>query len=248
MKMKMKRIIILMMFGITMMSEAVIFEYQDIIGDDNGPGTYIYPTNKVFVESGFDIKKVKIEEEKDFYNFVFEIPVKFKNEWKNANGWDIQQFDVYMNFGKGKNKHTISGRNVKIKKGWDKVLLVSPAKNEVLIKKELIKNDMISDDSKMKEENIIKDILLPELFEIKGNVLTAKIKKINLKDMKKLKGVQVFMTSAEAYPGAFNTYIRTVNKEKTEWRFGGGVDDENGNGDPNVIDILGENKSLANYN
>ena len=43
---------------------------------------------------------------------------------------------------------------------------------------------------------------------------------------------------------AENSIIRDVNEYNSKWGFGGGTDYI---GDPNVIDILGDNSNLGNY-
>ena len=68
----------------------VIFEKADAKGDDNGPGTYTYPTDRVFNPSAFDLTNLKIADAGANYNFTFTIATDFKNEWKNAGGWDVK--------------------------------------------------------------------------------------------------------------------------------------------------------------
>ena len=236
---------VLMFVGVFAFGE-VRFEKRDIEGDDNGPGTYIYPENRVFEKQCFDLIEFKIEDDKDLrvYKFIFTIPINFKNEWKNANGWDVQMFDVYMNFGKSKYHQTIAGRNLYIPSGWDKVLVVSPAARKRMLNTELLgKNKSISDDLRTSED--IRDgIMLPETYTIKGNKLEVTIKKDKLKSMKKLKSLQVLVMGAEGFPRRSDSYNRIVNELVGEWRFGGGSDYY---GDTNAMDVLGDNDKLANY-
>ncbi len=221
-----------------------IFIYEDKKGDDNGPGTYTYPSEKVFVEGSFDLHVFKIYEEEDYYCFSFEVGADFKNEWKNKNGWDVQMFDVYLNLGEGKHKQTVAGRNVKLKQGWDKVLVVASEKNEKFWEREVLpKNEFVGDDES-ELENLIPNIKIPSAILIMQNKLIAKIEKNKIKDINKLKYIQVFVSGSEGYPNSQDSYIRTVNEYNSTWRFGGGNDFY---GDPNVIDIIGENKQLGNY-
>jgi carbohydrate-binding DOMON domain-containing protein len=230
----------------TAVSAEKLYSFKDLSGDDNGPGKYTYPKNIVFVKKSFDLTEFIIGEDGDDYTLSFKIAVPFKNDssWKNVNGWDIQMFDVYLNFGKGKYKHTIAGRNVKIKDGWDKAVIVSPEENKKMLEREIIpKNGDVFDDE-TDSENLVKDIIQPYSYQIDNNILTVRIKKIELEDLKKLKGVQVLVSGAEGFPSKQFSYIRNVNEQNSEWRFGGGTDYD---GDSNVIDILGDNSKLKNY-
>lgn len=230
----------------TAVSADNIYTFKDLTGDDFGPGKYTYPKNKVFIKKGFDLTEFIIGEDGDDYTFSFKMAVPFKNDpaWKNINGWDIQMFDVYFKFDKGIHKHTIAGRNCKIKDGWDKALIVSPEENKKMFEREITpKNTDIFDDE-TPSENIVKDILQPVSYQIDNNMLCVRVKKSELPSMETLKGVQVFVTSAEGFPSKQFSYIRNVNEQNSEWRFGGGTDYD---GDSNVIDILGDNSKLKNY-
>ena len=41
-------------------AEVQVFEMTDPTGDDNGPGTYVYPTNDVFKPGVFDLTKFRV--------------------------------------------------------------------------------------------------------------------------------------------------------------------------------------------
>lgn len=224
-------------------ASGVIFEFEDIKGDDNGPGVYTYPTDKVFLPGSFDLLKFAVVDGGATYNFKFTIPLDYKNEWKNAGGWDVQTYDVYMNLGTGKHKQTLNGRHVKVAEGWDKGLLVGPDKPSRMRKEIDDKNSEVMDDVS-DAENLIDDMLIPDEVVIEGNTLVAKIAKDKIGDLSKLASIQCFMLSSEGYPTKTDTYNRVVNEYSAQWRFGGGNDYE---GDPNVMDLLGPNDGLKNY-
>lgn len=221
----------------------VIFEKADAKGDDNGPGTYTYPTDRVFNPSAFDLTNFKIADAGANYNFIFTIATDFKNEWKNAGGWDVQMFDVYLNLGTGKFKHTVSGRHLKIAEGWDVAMVVGPDKSTRMAKEIADKNEEVFDDV-TPAENIAKSVLIPDAIVVKGNTLTAVIAKDKIGDLSKLNGVQAFVLGSEGYPNKGDTYNRVVNEFAAQWRIGGGSDYD---GDSNCMDILGDNKAMANY-
>lgn len=221
----------------------VVFSMEDIKGDDNGPGVYTYPTDKVFLPGSFDLLKFVVADGGSTYDFKFTIPLDYKNEWKNAGGWDVQSFDVYLNLGTGKHKQTLTGRHVKINEGWDKGILVGPDKPSRMRKEIDDKNSEVGDDVS-DPENLIDDVLIPDEIVIEGSTLIAKIAKDKVGDLSKLASIQCFMLSSEGYPTKTDTYNRVVNEYSAQWRFGGGNDYE---GDPNVMDILGENAALKDY-
>ncbi len=227
----------------TTAAAGVIFQMEDMLGDDNGPGTYTYPTDKVFVPGVFDLKGIKIADGGSTYDFTFTIAVDFKNDWKNFAGWDVQMFDVYMNLGTGKNKQAIQGRHVKMEEGWDVALMVGPDKPARMQKEIEDKNTDVGDDVS-DFENLVDSTFIPDNIAIAGNTMTVKIAKDKIGDLTKMTAIQVFMAGSEGYPTKTDTYNRVVNEYASQWRIGGGNDYF---GDPNVMDILGDNKKLGSY-
>ncbi|BDU50105.1 glucodextranase DOMON-like domain-containing protein [Haliovirga abyssi] len=222
---------------------AVLFSKEDVAGDDTGAGTYVYPTDKVFVPGAFDLLGVTVKDAGDSYAISLKIATDFKNDWKSAGGWDVQMFDVYFNLGTGKHHQTISGRHVKIAEGWDVAVMVGPDKPTRMRKEIDDKNSDVADDVS-DPENLVDDVLIPDEISIEGDTLTAKISKDKIGDLSKLNGVQAFVLGAEGYPSKEDTYNRVVNEYAAQYRFGGGSDYF---GDPNVMDILGDNSKLADY-
>ncbi len=221
----------------------VILEQTDVMGDDNGPGTYVYPTDKVFVPGAFDITGIMIKDGGTSYDIAITMATDFKNDWGNPAGWDVQLFDVYLNLGTGIHKQAIAGRHVKMAEGWDKAILIGPDKPTRMQKELDDKNIDVADDVS-DFETLVDDVLLPDEIITMGNTLTMKISKEKIGDLSNLKGTQVFVLSSEGYPTKTDTYNRVVNEYAAQWRFGGGSDYL---GDPNVIDILGDNTKLGNY-
>lgn len=221
----------------------ILVDKKDVVGDDNGPGTYCYPSDTIFARDGFDLRSVKLTETDTHYNFYIEIGRDFKNDWKMEGGWDIQLFDIYLNLGTGKNKQTISGRHVFINDGWDKAIIISPSPKSEVLGDIMGKNSSIKDDITT-AESISSSILTPDTVEVSGNILVAKILKDKIREMGNLKKLQVFLLGSEGEPTNSDTVNRVVNEYQAQWRFGGGTDYE---GDPNVIDILGDNTKLGSY-
>ncbi|MGM0509350.1 MAG: glucodextranase DOMON-like domain-containing protein [Fusobacteriota bacterium] len=231
----------------------LMFEKEDSKGDDNGPGNFTYPTDSAFVENGFDLEKISIEDGEENYQISITIGTNFKNEWDSPNGWDIQLFDVYLNTGEGKNKHTISGRNLKISTGWDKSIMISP--NDASVHPTTLEKTPISDvieekntsvvDDETPSENIVDDIFVPHSYRIDGKTIKVKISKSLVGDLSNIKSIQCFVLGAEAHPALEDTLNRNVMETASQWRFGVGTSYE---GAPKVIDILGDNTKLGDFN
>ncbi|MFW5714188.1 MAG: glucodextranase DOMON-like domain-containing protein, partial [Brevefilum sp.] len=75
---------------------AIVLEVQDPVGDDYGPGTYVYPEDAVFKESVFDANSFSVgyDQENLVLKFGFVGPVE--NPWGSPNGLSLQTLDVYI--------------------------------------------------------------------------------------------------------------------------------------------------------
>ena len=70
-----------------------VLERPDPTGDDNGPGTYAYPTNSVFVPGAFDLTNFQVSE--DGTNVYIQITIA---NLVNTFGSDFgaQLLDIYV--------------------------------------------------------------------------------------------------------------------------------------------------------
>lgn len=81
---------------------------DDPIGDDYGPGTYVYPQHEVFdVEGAFDIRQVVILQDELDLIFRVRIAGDLLNPWQAPNGFSIQAIDLYLSTGPGGSRETI---------------------------------------------------------------------------------------------------------------------------------------------
>ena len=73
-----------------------VLQVQDPIGDDDGPGTYVYPEDAVFKESVFDASTFSVgyDAENLVLKFGFVGPVE--NPWGSPNSFSLQTLDVYI--------------------------------------------------------------------------------------------------------------------------------------------------------
>ena len=78
--------------------------FTDPAGDDNGPGSYVYPTDSAFVPGAFDLTKLDVFINGTQAFFVAQIAGQVTNPF---GGYDIllQHLDVYLGSSSGKPSH-----------------------------------------------------------------------------------------------------------------------------------------------
>ncbi|MDK2869401.1 MAG: hypothetical protein PWP39_636 [Pyrococcus sp.] len=111
----------------------VLVDIADPEGDDHGPGTYTYPTDKVFVEGAFDLLRFRMLEQTDAYVMEFYFKELGGNPWNGPNGFSLQIIEVYLDFKEGGNTSAIKmfpdgpGANVKLdpRHPWDVALRIA---------------------------------------------------------------------------------------------------------------------------
>ncbi|WP_457754021.1 glucodextranase DOMON-like domain-containing protein [Thermococcus sp.] len=84
-----------------------IVDITDPEGDDYGPGTYTYATDKVFVKGAFDLLRFRMLEQTDAYVMEFYFKELGDNPWNGPNGFSLQIIEVYFDFKEGGNTSAI---------------------------------------------------------------------------------------------------------------------------------------------
>ena len=90
----------------------------DPAGDDNGPGTYTYPTNSAFAKGGFDLTALDVFIDGDDAIFVAKIAGDIVNPW-GGDEISHQRFNVYLGNGQTTTAHALPGTNLDTAGGWD---------------------------------------------------------------------------------------------------------------------------------
>jgi carbohydrate-binding DOMON domain-containing protein len=109
--------------------EPGIFAITDPVGDDNGPGTYQYPTNEVFrSDQGlFDLTGFSIKNDGEDYLLRFSF-AELTDPWKGKFGFSLPLIQVYIdNLEGGSIELFREGANVRLdsRHPWDKLLKLS---------------------------------------------------------------------------------------------------------------------------
>ena len=72
----------------------------DPAGDDNGPGSYVYPTSSAFSEGAFDVRELGVYEAGRDVNFAVTLDGPTTNPW-GGHQMSVQRFDLYLGSGTG---------------------------------------------------------------------------------------------------------------------------------------------------
>jgi len=91
--------------------------FTDPAGDDNGPGTYVYPTNPVYLPGIFDLTRLDVFVDGDDALFVAKIRGEVTNPW-GGDGISHQRFNVYLGSGTGSPVPALPGTNMNTAAPW----------------------------------------------------------------------------------------------------------------------------------
>lgn len=67
----------------------------DPAGDDNGPGSYVYPSDGAFNKGSFDLRSFGVYQDGDNVNFVTSVEGAINNPW-GGNGMSTQRLNIYL--------------------------------------------------------------------------------------------------------------------------------------------------------
>ena len=206
----------------------------DPTGDDNGPGTYVYPTDAVYKPGSFDLTELQVVPNGDTVEFRVSVNARIEDPWDSAawggNGFSVQMAFIHIDTdhkaGSGV-RDGLPGTNVRFAEdeAWDKVVIISPQGQTRL-------NSEIDQKAPQWKDRII----VPRITRASGRTLTAIVDTKSLGGAPQASwGYQVLMQSNEGFPDKTDLLTRKVNEYEGQHRFGGGTDFDN---DPHVIDIL----------
>lgn len=102
---------------------------EDPVGDDHGPGAYVYPLDTVFAPGSFDLKQVAFSRDAADLIVVAEMAAPIRNPWSSPIGLSIQTFDLYIDCDPGRGtgrRELLPGRNAALPAGfgWEAAIMV----------------------------------------------------------------------------------------------------------------------------
>jgi len=249
-------------------ADKLIFKLNDPVGDDHGPGSYVYPTNPVFRPGSFDLTGFEVyESESDvifnvYFKNWFTIPPDLQIS-NNKNLKDIfkailflQNIDIYIDKDHKYNSgitSLIPGRNAKVapESAWEQAIFIAP--QPYLARSEMGRL----------AKGMAGRVIVPATYDVRDNYVQCKISKKIMGQPTERWGYLVFVTGAEWETSAFSlsnwmqygpsyeepVLNRIVDQYPSEWEFGGG--DPSG-AVPNSIDMFvasgeSQEKMLGSY-
>ena len=235
-------------------AEKLLFKLTDPVGDDYGPGSYVYPKNTVFKPGSFDLTSFEVYESdsdiifKVYFKNWFTAPpdLQISND-KNLKdlfktNLYLQNIDIYIDKDHKLSSgitNAIPGRNVKIapESAWEQAVFISPQPFLARV------------ETKRLAKKIVDKIIIPANYEVSKNFVQFKMPKKILGQPDERWGYLVLVTGAEWETSMFSLsnwmnygssyeeplLNRIVDKSASEWEFGGG---DTSGAAPNVIDML----------
>ncbi len=207
---------------------------KDPTRDDDGPGTYQYPSDAVYKPGSFDLTSFEVETRGSEVVFRVGFRVKVEDPWDSkawqGNGFSLQFVQVYLDqdhqagsgFCEG-----LPGLNVRFRPEscWEKVVLISP-QGRARLQAEVAQ----------KAGALRPGVVIPKVTRVRGKTIEAVVDARDLGGApRKGWGYQAAAQSNEGYPDAKDLLTRKVNEYAGPHRFGGGSDWDC---DPHVMDIL----------
>jgi carbohydrate-binding DOMON domain-containing protein len=211
-----------------------IVVFNDPVGDDNGPGKYVYPTDPVYKPGSFDLTQLRVteipgKEKGDRVSFEVSVNSDLEDPWSMPApaAFSVQMAIIHIQTGKGGFTQGIPGTNVQFapEDAWNKVVILSPQPA-----------GRVRAEARQKAKDLVPAIVVPDEVVGKGRTITGIVdrKALGEGDISKW-GYQVIMQSNEGFPDKTDLLTRKVNEFEGQHRFGGGTDFDC---DPHVIDVL----------
>lgn len=211
--------------------------FKDPTGDDNGPGSYKYPTDTVYKRGSFDLTDFTFEKKGTKADVSLGFNTSLEDTWKTGSGFSVQMAFIFIDTdgkpGSGSTE-SLPGLNVKFAPefGWEKVIVLSP-QGSARVRAEVGNKAGAAKDN----------VLVPNRIKGSGRKVNATVDLAGLEGDPSQWRFQVLVQSNEGFPSGNDLLTRKVNEYEGQHRFGGGND---GECDPHVMDLLaGEGKGEA---
>jgi len=213
-----------------------VFEMTDPEGDDNGPGTYTYPTNAVFVEGAFDLLKFEVDTADGVLIFKTQMKNIGDNPWNGPNGFCLQFVQIYVLTTREDLpvNHTTIGANVEIEDGWHFAIMLAPGWDTEAVPMGQKAAIYFANGTYM-----VQDGALVVSADQENNLILAFVDTSVLPDVENIANWR-YAVLVLGYDGFGPSKVRDVGAgDPTEWNFGGGDANAIVAGvAPRVIDLL----------
>ncbi len=205
-------------------------QFLDPVGDDNGNGEYVYPTDPVYAPGSFDMTEFTVTPKGKQVTFKTTFNSNLKDPWGMGSGFSVQMVFIFIDTdGTAGSGYTegVPGLNVNFapEHAWDKVVILSPQKKA-----------RVTSEVKAKAAKMAADIIVADRTKARGKAISGNVKLADLGGGDPATwGYQVLVQSNEGFPAKEDVLMRRVNEFEGQHRFGGGNDYMC---DPHVLDML----------
>ncbi len=215
----------------------VVFEMDDPVGDDKGPGYYVYPTNKVFQPGVFDLTKFEVIDAGD--KIIFKVYVKNlgDNPWNGPNGFCLQFPHIFVRTTANLpvNNSTF-GLNVVVapEYAWHFALLLAPGWEEKPVPEGQRAALYYANGTVVVQDEEFKVYAVEE-----ENAIVAEVSKKLLPDVEHINQWK-YVVALAGYDGFGPLRVRPVTSDaEAEWAFGNGSAEAIAVGvEPRIVDLL----------
>lgn len=205
--------------------------FKDPVGDDDGPGTYTYPTDAVYLRGSFDLAGLTVKQKGDKVTFDVTVGSNLQDPWRMGVGFAVQMIFVFIDTdGEAGSGFTqgLPGLNVEFapEAAWERVVVLSP-QPAARVRDEVAQK--VAADAQAA-------VVIPNRVRGAGRTISATVSlgELGEGDLTQW-GYQVVVQSNEGFPASTDLLTRKVNEYEGQHRFGGGTD---GDCDPHVMDVL----------
>lgn len=203
-------------------------EFKDPTGDDNGPGSYVYPTDAVYKRGSFDLTRLSVSESGGNVDFAVDVNSTLEDPWGMGTGFAVQMVFIFIKTGAGGHSETPPGVNAQFAPDheWNKLVVLSPQRKARVVS-----------EANAKTGALAKDIVVPNITRGSGRTIKGSVPLAELGGSGGVEAwsYQVVMQSNEGFPAGKDFLTRKVNEFEGQHRWGGGND---GDCDPHVMDVL----------
>ena len=203
-------------------AQSVVFE--DPVGDDRGPGTYVYPSDPVYVRGAFDITRFEVRPGAGYVDFAVTVAADLTNPWRRTAGFSLQFPIVFVAALEMGIDEGLPGQNVMFDMpGWDRAVLMSP-QPPADVRREVERRDL---------ETVA---IVPSRLWTEGRTIVARVPLSALPEGQPDEwAYQVLMQANDGMATGRRLLMSVVYELEGRHSFGGGDD---GDCDPHVIDML----------
>jgi len=211
----------------------VILQVEDPVGDDYGPGTYVYPEDVVFKDSVFDANYFEVGYDDVNLVLTFGFVGKIENPWGSSIGLSVQTMDVYIDTDPGTGtgpRMLLPGRNAALMEGsgWEYAIWVEGWNAQVIRSDpETLQFGPYSEAS-----SAMKILVDPGQNTVVIRVPLRYLSDGNPEDW----AYSAVVLGQEGYPSEGVWRVRDVEVNAAQWRFGGAPPDSRNH--TRIIDLI----------